>query len=651
MHEMASNKGKLPEDSTRRRVQDVLGQARAALRMSQQFRTRDDRNNNLSSRLAFQQQPHEPDYWSSIAEPEKRETDKSSTYPHERDGLASRKSTKTKKYDDFGPFGPQSISHGKKNEASSSSPVASHGKRRSSFASQVSSSSSITMNTNDLMVSDSDSPNSDSERSISSMKRAPVAKKLVSTNIKTSEKPITTPAPSLVTHSESIAASSVKGEHHEEEDNGKTPVPPSATTTIPDEMGKQEEMDQQLTYDQILSMKQNVTGDPHWFEKALLIRGESISEAAYKAFKKVHAEQEAQQERIMKEIDSMSKHSVFNPLLMDPEYSADWISDAPSTSMGTRVQSEMDMTGSEYIVQEIEDDDDDEIEIDASTVGHSDTISFIRTATELEASGVLDVIAENIQQILEISEVPESQDFTQIAGGGTGEDVNANENTLGEDEDYESTFLTTKSSKKQSSKSQSFSVAGGKSKELSSKSKSKTGSVIQPSKSKSKSTSAPSVSTSKSKSTSAAAASPTSSFRRKSSLPPGQTLDPPSTRQQKNIQTILEKEVYEKELKRLRAEKLKEERDNQRLKRLAKKSLEDNKKVTYKEPDYTEILLPELFKYKSVSGLQAAKAKRTNRKVSSPTTINYGAPYFSTSGAVSSANNYGINSMAAQWIA
>ncbi|CAL8135028.1 unnamed protein product [Orchesella dallaii] len=704
-----ASKGKLPEDSARRRVQDVLGQARAALRMSQQFRTKDDRNNNLSSRLAFQQQPHEPDYWSSIAEPEKREPDKSSTYPHDQDGFESRRSTKPKKYDDFGPFGPQAqLSVGKKKAISITNPLPTHhGKRRSSFGSQVSSSSSVSMNTNDLMVSDSDG-DSDSERSIASIKRASTGKKPVTP----SDKHITTPAPSLVTHSESIAAtSSTKSRYlHEDEDkliplpeeeDGTTAVPPSATT---DETP--EEVDQEhLTYDQILSMKQTVTGDPHWFEKALLIRGETISDAAYKAFKKVHAEQEAQQEKIMRELERLKQTSVFNPL-MDPEYSADWISDATST----RVQSEVDMPVSELVVQELDDDDDDddyEIEMDANTISHSDTATFIRTATELEEDDKksLKTITENLQSVLDISEMPESQDFTQMSEeeemfakeydeamlnkneplqsifanpeeeqsnestmkgtgtpgspeqidrsginletGDTGDDVDGNEDTLAGEEEYDSTFLTTKSSKRQSSKSQSFSVTGGKSKELSSKSKTKTGSVIPSTKSKSKSASAPTISTSKSKSSSVAA-SAVSSFKRKSSLPPGQTLEPPSTRQQKNIQNILEKEVYEKELRRLRTEKLKEERDTQRLKKLAKKSLEDNKKVIYKEPDYTEILLPELFKYKSVSGLQAAKAKRAHRKVASPTTINYGAPYFSTSGAVSSANNYGIHSMAAQ---
>lgn len=724
--------------ATRRRIQDVLGQARAQLRQSQQFRNvpNNSKNDSIGNRLQFQQQPQE-DYWSTPGGPggitvtatptaEKDKYSVASLGQHDTDDTKSRSSYRSNKQNQEDDFGMPFRETLKKSHAALSIPRTPSNHRKLQFAGVVDEISSdastvtVSLSTNDLRVSSgSEYSTEDESQEGQSVKETlksgtthstKKARKLEEWKVPSAVKitPLNTAVTTQPTEISGEIGVNVEAPAEKvvtEEPNEVTVALPKAT--MPTATGKVQIDDMGFSRAHIMKSEE----DPHWFEKALLTRGETISEAAYNAFK--HAQTEQMQQHKTEGDNSVSESTkkgkgkpIFNNLT-DPEYTADWMSEAGVTSS---MVSEMDMPVSDYIkddelpgpevskaetelevVSMMDDDDDD------NTI----TESMIRTATELEQSGILAEIAENLQSVLDISDHPESQNFSGMSSeektfakaydeamekadeplqsifldespgskgsgkgslSGTGQDATKTDQRSGpdvvdEEDDYDDTFiqidsttsnLTKSASKRGSSKTvkSTSTLISGTAKEKKStftvnssgsgavtksskqykdkdsptgSSASGTGKEIASDKSKSKSMS---------KSKSYASTSSTTSKRINAlPIPP----DPPTSRHQKNIQNLLEKEVYQKELKKIRSKWVKEEKHQEKMQKVAKESLERNKKGTWKDPDYTEILLPELFKYKSVSGLQAAKAKRS---VLTPA-INFGAPYFQMNGAIS----------------
>lgn len=745
----ATGRGYPKEDpsSTRRKIQEVMGQARAALRQSQQFRPipKEGKNGPLSSKLQFTRQPQE-DYWTSTGDKDKHavEPEKDETKGF-YETLPSKPKKQVNPDEDFGmPFrdaarkSPGSFSKTPSRRRKPQIVVGTVGS--SEQLSSDASTTSLSMDTNDLKVSTGSEDYSSSEESQASVKKS------INTTITRSSKkeailkewevhstvkltPLNTAAtssagevpdivnvePEPIDRDEAILSTHPRGGDGEiDEDETLVPLPgfqrPPPTKAA---AGKVEADEMGFSRAHIVKS----SDDPHWFEKALLARGEVISEAAYKAHKTTQSLQIKQQaeDLINQNVEDALKKTKGKPIfnnLTDPEYTADWLSDGGLTS----AMSEVDMPISDYIKDEdlgirprgelemdsIADVEDDEI----------DTESMIHTATELERSGMLDEISENLQSILAISDIPESQNFSGMSqeeknfareydevmasadeplqsiflkesqskssAGGKGSRSASQTQTEGQDESTETTghqartrsnleddddyddntfiqvdsttssFTKSKSlakrlSSKSLQKSSSSTLSAGNKEKRSVSSlntsvssgvrsvkfiKEKASTSSTGSKSTGGLSSKSKASNSKSKTKSYASTTSSTSKRLNSlPIPP----DPPKSRHQKNILNLLEKEVYQKEVKRIRSEKVREERNMDKQRKIAKESLERNKTITWKDPDYTEILLPELFKYKSVSGLQAAKAKKS---ILTPA-MNYGAPYFQMNGALS----------------
>lgn len=723
--------------STRRRIQDVLGQARAALRQSQQFRPRDLKSTNISSRLAFQQQTQE-DYWSIIATAGAESQEASKPQPP---------SEKIRVHPDDG-FGLPFREEVKRKPAMSIAGSKAGSIRHSIVADDHISDSSTTMsvNTADLKVTSASGGSSDSTDSDDSQAPQKKSQSRPTSRAKNEEKVTEwskAPTPILAPHTAPAitqfhAPDKIDSDIDKESRLGTYvskptyigPRHPSPSTTT----GKVEKDDLGFSRAHVMNSEM----DPHWFEKALLVRGENISEAAYKAFKKAQEDQQIKIEK--KEADQESERSGLTtaggghkvPMFTnaDPEYTADWLSETGVASCRSEVgvPNPTIVTESEVleevedeveeVEEEVEEEPDNTIEAaDPSVISEmvDTSLSMIRTASELECSGIIEEIRNNLKVVLSMPTDPTSETFTRMSpdeegfakefdqakkkkeeplegiysegfihydeekaaaralNGGEEFDFDPEED-WDEEEEYENTFIdsATNTADKTVSKGASTSSKPGVKASTSSthNNNSKRSSVTNNS-SKSKGKMKKDSTTSHSDSTlSKQRSSPTqlsissknskrsptdskskvvattssSSSRRHKPIHVEHGLDAPTTRQQKNIQTILDKEVYQKELKRIRSERFKERKEQEKLEQAAKESLERNKKSSWINPDYTEILLPELFKYKSVSGLQAAKAKRSSGPGGS-SQINYGSPYFQMNGAIS--EDYGTSGMLA----
>lgn len=760
---------------TRRRIQDVLGQARATLRQSQQFRSVPEaKDNALSAKLQFTQKANE-DFWST---PNAAAVETRPERPSEDDdSLTPSSHSKPLKSDSFStPF----RSEARKGLGPLSRPAHKPASPRipdymDEFASD--SSSSLSLCTADLKIT---SESSDSEASVvsshiakSSTKKPVTPKK--STNWKdpvarvltpltptnAAGKPLTPAIPPGMT----LAAAIPSGKPLPDQAIGSIENPSLTNTVDPeefDDVPKPQKRSGVIAVgpDDMGFMRAQVTDnndDPHWFEKALLARGELISEAAYNAFKESQINQIQQKEEdiinknVTDALATTKGQSQFKNV-NEPEYTADWGSD-----LGGAVSvSDMDLPQSEYVEDTFKSHHTHTESAPENPITEDEVDeSMIKTATELDENGVLDSIVENLHSVLEISDYPASinlsgltpeersfakeydeamenddeplqsiflesevddkgrskvSEYSQSSStiknerrptkssisqlkssqneakssasiqrssrrnqndpkssasiqrsgrrgskssqrvripspDDAGGDKNYKEEEYGytEDEfdDYDSSFIhmdsTDKSelSKTGDSKSGTKSMLFSDRKSLSKASMKKSTSEVKNARSKQISGSMSSNSkngnlSTKSKSKSKTVTSSSSTSRRLQALPI--PLDPPTSRHQKSIQNILEKEVYQKEVKRIRSEKIREEKTREALKKKASKAKERNLQQTYKDPDYTEILLPDLFKYKSVSGLNAAKAKRS---ILPPQAVNYGAPYFTLSGALS----------------